>query len=285
MMPLPAWTRSFGRIVVMVLLVAFGTILLMRCAPGYYSDIREMDAQHAEVARTSLQAEQLHGGSVLAIARSAFGGWLHGDLGRSRQYGVPVRELIQPRLKVSGALLGRGVLFGWVVALCAALPLSTLRRWSGILGVPFSLLLAVPVGAMATLCLVSGVGGPVLVLVLLLVSRDFKFLHRALETAWEAPHVLTARAQGLSVTQLLRTHVLPSLWPQLIALALLSFVTALSAIVPVEVIFDLPGIGQLAWVAAMNRDLPVLLACTILVTIAVALASSCSRSSRLEGEA
>jgi ABC-type dipeptide/oligopeptide/nickel transport system permease component len=39
--------------------------------------------------------------------------------------------------------------------------------------------------------------------------------------------------------------------------------------VPVEVIFSTPGIGQLAWNAAMNRDLPVLLAVTVMMAIAV----------------
>jgi peptide/nickel transport system permease protein len=49
----------------------------------------------------------------------------------------------------------------------------------------------------------------------------------------------------------------------------LSLVTALSALVPVEVLFDVPGLGQLAWNAAMNRDLPVLLAVTLLMALAV----------------
>ena len=39
---------------------------------------------------------------------------------------------------------------------------------------------------------------------------------------------------------------------------------------PVEVIFGVPGIGQLAWNAAMERDLPVLLAVTLLMSLCVA---------------
>jgi peptide/nickel transport system permease protein len=66
-------------------------------------------------------------------------------------------------------------------------------------------------------------------------------------------------------------YIAPSLAPQLGALASLSIVTALSALVPVEVIFNLPGVGQLAWNAALNRDLPVLLAVMILMALAVTL--------------
>ena len=52
-----------------------------------------------------------------------------------------------------------------------------------------------------------------------------------------------------------------------------SLVVSLSAAVPVEVIFDLPGLGQLAWTAAMNRDLPVLSAVTALLAAGIAVGS------------
>jgi peptide/nickel transport system permease protein len=52
-----------------------------------------------------------------------------------------------------------------------------------------------------------------------------------------------------------------------------SFVLALSAVVPIEVVFDVPGLGQLAWNAAMNRDLPVLLAVTLLLAAGVGIAA------------
>jgi len=125
---------------------------------------------------------------------------------------------------------------------------------------------------MATLCLLAGTGGPVLVMALLLAARDFKFLQRTLRKAWLAPHVLQARAQGVVTWRILLAHLLPGIAPQLSALATLSIVTALSAVVPVEVIFNVPGLGQLAWSAAMNRDLPVLLAITMIMALAVTLA-------------
>jgi peptide/nickel transport system permease protein len=68
---------------------------------------------------------------------------------------------------------------------------------------------------------------------------------------------------------LLLAHLLPAFLPQFAALASLSLVTALSALVPVEVLFNVPGLGQLAWNAALNRDLPVLLAVTLTMAIAV----------------
>jgi peptide/nickel transport system permease protein len=109
---------------------------------------------------------------------------------------------------------------------------------------------------------------------LLLAARDFKFLHRALRTAWLDPHLLHGRAQGITRRRLFWAHILPATAPQLAALASLSIVTALSALVPIEVIFNVPGLGQLAWNAALNRDLPVLLAVTMIVTLAVTVSGA-----------
>jgi peptide/nickel transport system permease protein len=269
--------RKTGRTLLLLCLVAMGTVLLVRLAPGYFSDDREMDAKYAASARTELRAEQAQQGSLRSTAASMFGGWMHGDLGQSRQYELPVSELIRPRLRATLTILIHGIAYGWLLALCAALPLSTLRRGGTLFGAPFTLLLAVPTGAMATLCLLANKGGPVLVLALLLAARDFKFLQRVLRSAWQAPHLLQARAQGLRLDQLLLRHVLPDVLPQMLSLATLSIVTALSAIVPIEVIFAVPGIGQLAWSAAMNRDLPVLLAVTVFMATAVVFANLLSQ--------
>jgi peptide/nickel transport system permease protein len=71
-------------------------------------------------------------------------------------------------------------------------------------------------------------------------------------------------------------HILPNVAPQLCALATLSIVTALGALVPIEVIFTVPGVGQLAWSAVMNRDLPVLVAITFLMASVVGFAGMLS---------
>ena len=51
---------------------------------------------------------------------------------------------------------------------------------------------------------------------------------------------------------------------------------AIAAVVPIEVICDVPGLGQLAWKAALGRDLPVLVVLTVLVAIVIQLSSSAS---------
>ena len=268
-----SWLQQIGRAALLMILVAMGTILLMRFAPGYFTDEREMDARYAHLAETELHAEQVEQSSLRTIAERTFHGWMHGDLGRSRQYGVPVWELMRPRLSITALLLAQGLVYGWLLAVCAASITSIGSAWTLPLGALFTVLLAVPTAAIATLCLLSGFGGPVLVLTTLLAARDFKFISRMLHAALKAPHFLQARAQGIRRHRMVRVHLLPCILPQLLVLAGLSVVTALSAIVPVEVIFDVPGVGQLAWAAAMNRDLPVLIAVTLLMATIVASTS------------
>jgi peptide/nickel transport system permease protein len=67
-------------------------------------------------------------------------------------------------------------------------------------------------------------------------------------------------------------HIAPNIVPQLCALTTLSIVTALGALVPIEAIFTVPGVGQLAWSAVINRDLPVLVAISLLMAFVVGLA-------------
>lgn len=260
------------RTLTIVLLVIIGSTVLVRFAPGYLSDAREMDTRYAEAARVDLSIEAERSHSLRQMLYSEIGGWTHGDAGLSRQYGVPVFELIRPRLATTGSLLWRSLMLAWTLALCVSLVSSAVRRPSLLWQVPAALLLAVPTAAMATLCLPAGNRGPVIVMALLLAARDFKFLHRALAKAWRDPHLLHARAQGIRSPRLFVAHIVPAIGSQLFALASLSIVTALSALVPVEVIFNVPGLGELAWNSALNRDLPVLLAVMMIMALAVTFA-------------
>jgi len=255
-----------GRTVLLMLIAAAGTVLLVRFAPGYFSDDREMDARYAQVARSEIGAEIDRERSVRQIAIREARGWLKGDFGESRQFHTPVADLVAARVRVSGLLL----------ALSTVVPVSCLRRGGFLLGLPFTILLALPVTAMATACILAESGGPVLVLSLLISAREFKFLRATLDRAWRTPHLLQGRVQGLTWGSLVKIHILPTVAPQLWSLLTLSVVTALGAMIPVEVIFNVPGVGQLAWSAVMNRDLPVLVSVSLLMACVVGLAAMLS---------
>ena len=275
------------RVASLVLLAVLGTMAMLRFAPGYFSDSREMDAAHASVVREQLQTEQREG-SFASIATAQIKNWMHGDLGRSRQFDAPVSSLLHERIRTTALLLAGGILSGWLLALIFAFPLSLRRGSSGeiLIALPVALLLAIPAGAMATACMISNCGGPMLVLATVIAVRDFKMVYSLLRQISSAPQLLYARAQGFSTARIIRQHLLPSLPGELLALAMTSFVLALSACVPIEVVFDVPGLGQLAWNAAMNRDLPVLLAVTLLLATSIGVAAlfADSRTNTSEAE-
>jgi peptide/nickel transport system permease protein len=88
------------------------------------------------------------------------------------------------------------------------------------------------------------------------------------------PHIVTARAKGLGEARILLWHAIPGIAPQLLALSGVSVSMAVGAAIPVEALCGLPGVGQLAWQAALGRDLPLLVNITILVTLVTLLANS-----------
>lgn len=266
-----AFCRQLARMLAVVVLVTIVSSALVRLAPGYLSDARELDSRYASAARQEMAAEATRNGSISQVVLNEIGDWTRGTLGLSREYDVPVVELIRPRLKVTGWLILRAIVLAWTLAFCGAVVSSLARRPHLITQIPVALLLAMPTAAMATTCLLVDTGGPALVLMLVIAVRDFKFVERILRKAWCEPHLLQARAQGITTRRMIRAHILPAIGPQLLALASLSMVTALGAIVPVEVIFNVPGLGNLAWNAAQNRDIPVLIAVTMFMAVAITL--------------
>jgi peptide/nickel transport system permease protein len=263
------------RVLSLLIVATFGTIVLMRFAPGYFTDAREMDSQYASQARAALKVQQEQQGSLSQLTLHLVTGWLHGDMGQSRQYDVPVSSLISSRVYITARLIGSGIVCGWLIVLGVAVPLAGRRTGHGelvIAGVT-AVLLAVPVGALAIACLLANIGGPFAVLTTLIIAREFKLVYRLVRRGRNAPHLLYARASGIPAHRMLLVHLIPPIAAELLNLAMVAFVTALSVVVPIEVVFDVPGLGQLAWSAAMNRDLPVLLAMTLFMAAGVALAS------------
>jgi peptide/nickel transport system permease protein len=104
--------------------------------------------------------------------------------------------------------------------------------------------------------------------------KVFRYLRNLLLHAYEQPYVLAARARGISQARLLLRHVLPLAAPPIAALLGVSISMAFGAAIPIEALCDSPGIGQLAWLAALNRDLPLIMNLTLVVTLVTVAANS-----------
>jgi peptide/nickel transport system permease protein len=62
----------------------------------------------------------------------------------------------------------------------------------------------------------------------------------------------------------------------MLALAGVTVSIAFGAAIPVEVVCDYPGLGQLAWKAALARDLPLLVNLTLIIALVTVAANSFS---------
>jgi peptide/nickel transport system permease protein len=171
--------------------------------------------------------------------------------------------------------LGAGWLLALVFALVAAGREGHWAAWGPTLAA--SLGQCLPAAVLGLVLLAAGVRGSRAVggaVGLLLFSRLYGFVRNILADALRAPHVILARAKGLSRPAVFRRHVLPSAAGELMALGGASVSMALSALIPMEMILDVAGIGQLAWQAALARDLTLLVNITVVVSLAVTLANT-----------
>lgn len=251
---------------------------MVRLAPGYFANPNALDARLAEVTQAQIASERAEAGSPLSAAFHEDLALLTGRLGESRYYHVPVRDLLAIRWPVTLRLLTCGLAYGWLAAALAISisllsPRAVATGAERSLGICVIVLVAVPSGALAALALASGYGTPSLVIAAFTAPRIYRFLRVLLDAHLSAGHILHARATGLAFPAILRIHVLPNALYEFGAVFGTSLVLALGALIPVEVIFDLAGIAQLAWSSALNRDLPVIAATTLVIALGVALAA------------
>ena len=271
-----------ARLLLTLLLGGLLGATLLRTAPGFGIDEEELDTR---LNAKSIQALRENSAKIAIVPfyLHYLSGIMRGNLGISRTFQRPVKELLAERLPETLKSVGLALAIGWTLGLSLAIVSVTARSYS--LDLSFNLLsgilLCIPAALMALL-FVLGRAPVRLVLALVVFPKIFRYAQKLLAQSAALPHVLTARAKGAAGVRVLLWHILPTAAPQLLALAGVSVSLAFAASIPMEVLGDLPGVGQLAWKAAMGRDLFLLVNLTMVVTFVTVLANS---SSELLGQA
>lgn len=266
-----------GKILIVVLLGGFLGATLVRFAPGFGVDEEELDTRLNNQSVQAMRDAQGHDRNLLAFYSRYLAQLLHGDLGVSRTLQRPVSQLLAERFPETLKSVGLGLLVGWSLALPLAIAVVMSRAWllDTLSNLLVSLLLCVPAAVLALLFVLEQVPARLL-LSLVVFPKVFRYSRSLLARSSSLPHVLTARAKGLGNMRVLAWHILPTAAPQLVALAGVSLSLAFAAAIPVEALCDLPGIGQLAWKAALGRDVELLVNLTMIVTLVTLLANSAS---------
>jgi len=260
-----------------LIVVGLGGILgasLVRFSPGYGVDEGELDSRLNQQSIQAIRQAQSSDESLPSFYLHYLGKLLHGDLGDSRALHQPVRQLLATRLPETLKSVGLGLALAWTIGLSLAMVAAMSR--SGLADVTASLmaniLLCIPAAVLALLFVIAQAPGR-LILGLIVFPKVFLYARNCLAESAGLPHVLTARSKGLGDLRILIWHVLPVAAPQLFALAGVSVSLAFAAAIPVEALCDLPGIGQLAWQAALGRDMETLVVLTMIVTMVTLLAN------------
>lgn len=277
----PMWMHRIARqlavFALTTLIAGFLGATLVRFGPGFDTDERQLDPRLDAASLQALRDARSAERHLLPYYAHFLGRMATGDFGISPSLGRPVGELVAERAGVTLQLMGAGLAGGWALGLILAIPAAMYRAplydlISTAIGGAF---LSVPSAVLALLLYFAN--GPVrMAIAFLIFPKVFRYTRNLLVAASLQPHVLAARAQGLGDARIFFRHVTPWAAPQLLALAGVSMGMAFGAAIPIEVLCDFPGLGQLAWKAALARDLPVLVSLTILVAAFTQLTNSAS---------
>ncbi|HEV7257909.1 MAG TPA: ABC transporter permease [Bosea sp. (in: a-proteobacteria)] len=291
--------RRFGLAGATVLAATFLTYVLLRLVPG----------EPAQVILTRIfiqdQAAAVSGADVARIAARfgldapilvQYGRWLlaalTGDLGTSIRTGRPVMTELGWRLSATALLAALATLASIaltlvvvavkrriqarkVAAAVEAFAIGAIALPSFYLGVLLIMLFAVRLDWLP----VSGFESwahvvlPVAVLALGQVGFNVILLDGALDDAYAAPHIDTARAKGLRESAIFATHALPNALVPLVPYLALQFSFLIGGVVVVERLFAIPGLGAYLTDALDSHDGPAFLGAIAVIALAVALAN------------
>lgn len=270
-MVLRALLRHSARLCLTLLLAGLLGATLARFAPAFGVDEADLDprlGRRVESHRPdALAVLQFYGHYLKRIAV--------GEFGESPSMQRPIGELLRERLPVSLRSLVIGVGMALATGFGFAL-LTTAFRSPHVRAVPITasaLLLSLPSAGLALLFVILGWPPPI-ALAALIFPRVYRYCSAALETIADAPHVAAARARGLGASRIWTTHIIRVGGPQLLAVAGVAISIGFPSLVPIEAVCDSPGALQLAWKAALARDMPLLVTMTMVASVIVLLGNA-----------
>jgi peptide/nickel transport system permease protein len=267
-------SRAVLRLAAVMLMASFAGAMLMRLAPGFTSDAQELNAGLSAESQQAIRQARQADANIPRFYAQYLASLVKGDLGISRSLNQPVKDLLRERLPVTLGNLAFALAVGWLLGLALAIAAQTwnVRALSFLANGLSGTFISTPAAALALVFLLLR-WPPAFAAALLLFPKIYRYTQNLLEQSSEMPHVLTARAKGAGPWRILAWHVAPIALPQLIALVGVSISIGIGVLLPIEVVSDVAGIGQLAWHAAQSRDLPLLVNLTMVVTFVTVCAT------------
>ncbi|NKN36377.1 ABC transporter permease [Agrobacterium sp. a22-2] len=276
--------RRLGGLLLTLLAVSALIFVVMDILPGDPAEI--MLGMSASADTLAALREQMGLNEPLVVRYVLWlGGVLTGDLGQSYTYSVPVAGLIAERLAVTLPLAVMAILISVLIAIPLGV-LSASRRNSAVdyaAGFLSQLFIAVPgfwVALLLILAFSIGLGWlpaggfpgwqaglwsgitalflPAVALALQQAGVLTRVTRSAVLEVMNEDFVRTARAKGLTRRTALWRHAVPNALVPVFTILGLQFTFLIAGAVLIENVFNLPGLGRLAYQALTQRDLIVM---------------------------
>lgn len=255
--------------------------------------------EHIAALQTEMGLDQ----PILTRYAQWLGSMLFGDMGRSFDHGISVRELLSDRLMVTGSLMA----MGFLLTLAMALPIGllTASRPTGsnrlahravqgtVTGLTQTIMAASPLFLGLVLTFVFGVtlrwfvpsafvslrdspGGflwymlfPALAIALPKAAMTVRLIRTSVAQEYGKDYVLTAISRGNGPRSILYRHVLPNIAVPVITFSALTLIMMMTDSIVVEQVFSIPGAGRLLISAIRGRDYPVVQALVVVIAAVV----------------
>ena len=287
--------RRLPSLLLTLLLISLATFVVVQVMPGDPAQLI-LGTEAPPEALADLRAQLGLDRPLPLQYLSWLSGVLRGNLGVSLRHGRPVATLIAERLPVTLSL----AILSLALAVILAVPLGVLaaiRQHSALdygvlvfaqaglalpsfwIGILLILLFALslrwlpssgyvpwaenPLAALRSLTM------PVLALGLPVAGVLARLVRASVLEELARDHIRTARAKGLSETQVIVRHVLRNALIPTVTLLGLQLGFLLGGSIVVEQVFALPGLGRLVLFAINNRDLPLIQALVLFIAVLV----------------
>lgn len=279
--------RRFSQALLILLGVAAITFVLLYAMPA---DPARMLAGRSATAQTvaSIRHELGLDQPLVVQFWHYLSGIVQGDLGRSYAQKTEVWTLIAARLPATLLLMAAGIFvevalgvtFGTIAAVRRGSYIDRLVMMASFVGVSapqfvaallMLYLFAVTLGWFP----MSGYGTfahivlPAVTLGILGAGWYARMVRSAMIDVLSQDYVRTARAKGLSSARIIFRHALPNAILPVIAMIGIDIGQFMGGVVVVEAVYGWPGIGQLAWQAIQQVDIPIIMGVTLTSALAI----------------
>ncbi len=284
--------------IVLIFFVSMVTFALIHAAPGGPAVLLapEMSKEQIKLAQSELGLDQ----PIPVQYGRWLGKLLGGNLGNSYSQGSPVGELLARRLPETLELVATGLLLTVIVGVTVGI-VSAMKRYSLVdqlaTGISF-FGMSVPVFWLGLMMIMvfaidlrwlpaSGAYSqgvppsaqdrllhlvlPAVVLATANLAQIARYTRSSMLEVLNADYLRTARAKGLREAIVINRHALRNALIPIVTVVALMVPRLVSGVAITESVFAWPGMGQLAVDAAMQRDYPVVMGITLMVSVLVVI--------------